>query len=61
MMTVMRHFLTQMESRLAEEERKELVQTFSHLQRLITLLDKKGATAGLPRRARKPRGRKVEP
>jgi hypothetical protein len=60
MMTVMRHFFTQMESRLTEEERKELVQTFSHLQRLITLLEKKGATVGLPRTARRPRGRKSE-
>lgn len=48
MMTVMRHFFTQMESRLTEKERKELVQIFSHLQRLITL-----------RSARKPRGRKA--
>lgn len=60
MMTVMRHFLTQMESRLTEEERKELVQTFSHLQRLITLLEKKGGTKGLSRPARRPRGRKAE-
>jgi transcriptional regulator with XRE-family HTH domain len=60
MMTVMRHFFTQMESRLTEAERKELVQTFSHLQRLITLLEKKGGTASLPRRAHKPRGRKAE-
>lgn len=57
MMMVMRHILTQMESRLTEEERKELVQTLSHLQRLITLLEKKGATASPPRSARKPRGR----
>jgi transcriptional regulator with XRE-family HTH domain len=60
MMTVIRHLLTQMEFRLTETERKELVQTFSHLQRLITLLEKKGATAGSPRRAHKPRGRKAE-
>ncbi len=59
-MTVMRHFFTQMESRLTEAERKELMQTFSHLQRLITLLEKEGATTGRHRSARKPRGRKAE-
>jgi transcriptional regulator with XRE-family HTH domain len=59
MMTVLRHFFTQMESRLTEAERKELVQTFSHLQRLITLLEKKGGAAGMARSARKPRGRKA--
>ncbi len=58
MMTVMRHFFLQMESRLTEEERKELMQTFSHLQRLITLMKKKEPTAGQPRRTRKARGRK---
>lgn len=51
MMTVMRHFFTQMESRLSEEERRELMQTLSHLQRLITLVQKKRASASQPRRA----------
>lgn len=51
MMTVMRHFSTQMESRLSEEERRELMQTLSHLQRLITLIQKKRAAASQPRRA----------
>jgi transcriptional regulator with XRE-family HTH domain len=62
MMTGMRHFLMQMESRLTEEERKELKQTFSHLQRLITLIKKKKKEEpeGMPRRARKTRGRKRE-
>jgi hypothetical protein len=58
MMTVMRHFFLQMEARLTEEERKELMQTFSHLQRLITLMKKKEPAAGQPRRTRKARGRK---
>jgi transcriptional regulator with XRE-family HTH domain len=58
MMTVMRHFFLQMEARLTEEERKELMQTFSHLQRLITLMKKKEPAAGLPRRTRQRRGRK---
>lgn len=49
MMTVMRHFFTQMESRLSEQERRELVQTLSHLQRLITLIKKK-RSASQPRR-----------
>ena len=58
MMTVMRHFFLQMEARLTEEERKELMQTFSHLQRLITLMKKKEPATALPRRTRKARGRK---
>lgn len=58
MMTVMRHFLLQMEARLTQEERKELLQTISHLQRLITLMKKKEPATVLPRRTRKPRGRK---
>jgi transcriptional regulator with XRE-family HTH domain len=58
MMTVMRHFFLQMEARLTEEERRELMQTFSHLQRLITLMKKKEPAAGQPRRSRKARGRK---
>lgn len=57
MMTVMRHFFLQMEGRLSEEERRELMQTFSHLQRLITLIKKKREPAGMPRRTRKARGR----
>ena len=57
-MTVMRHFFLQMEARLTEEERKELMQTFSHLQRLITLMKKKEPATVLPRRTRKARGRK---
>ena len=56
MMTVMRHFFTQMESRLSEEERKELMQTLSHLQRLITLIQKKRPAASQPRHASKARG-----
>ena len=56
MMTVMRHFFLQMESRLSEEERKELMQTISHLQRLITLIKKK-EPEGMPRRTRKTRTR----
>jgi transcriptional regulator with XRE-family HTH domain len=55
MMTGMRHFFTQMESRLSEEERKELMQTLSHLQRLITLVQKKRPAASQPRRASKAR------
>lgn len=58
MMTVMRHFFTQMESRLSEEERKELMQTFSHLQRLITLMKKKEPASARPRRTRQRRSRK---
>ncbi|KFE62296.1 helix-turn-helix domain-containing protein [Hyalangium minutum] len=49
MMTVMRHFFTQMESRLSEQERRELMQTLSHLQRLITLIKKKRSSSQ-PRR-----------
>jgi transcriptional regulator with XRE-family HTH domain len=61
MMTVMRHFFMQMESRLTEDERKELMQTFSHLQRFIALIKKKKSPAEtLPRRAPKARGRKRE-
>lgn len=60
MMTVLRHFFTQMESSLAEDERKELMQTFSHLQRLITLLKKKRPAAGMPRRTPKTRGQRQE-
>jgi transcriptional regulator with XRE-family HTH domain len=56
MMTVMRHFFLQMEARLSEEERRELMQTFSHLQRLITLIKKK-KPASMPRRTRKARAR----
>jgi transcriptional regulator with XRE-family HTH domain len=58
MMTVMRHFFTQMESRLSEEERRELMQTLSHLQRLITLIQKKRPATNPPRstsKARSPR------
>jgi len=55
MMTVMRHFFTQMESRLSEEERRELMQTLSHLQRLITLIQKKRPATGQPRSASKAR------
>jgi len=58
MMTVMRHFFLQMEARLTEEERKELMQTFSHLQRLITLMKKKEPATALPRRTRQRRSRK---
>jgi transcriptional regulator with XRE-family HTH domain len=58
MMTVMRHFFLQMEARLTEEERRELMQTFSHLQRLISLMKKKEPTTAQPRRTRKARGRK---
>ena len=58
MMTVMRHFFLQMESRLTEAERKELMQTFSHLQRLITLMKKKEPAAVMSRRTRQARGRK---
>jgi transcriptional regulator with XRE-family HTH domain len=50
MMTVMRHFFMQMESRLTEAERRELMQTFSHLQRFITLIKKKRPDKGLSRR-----------
>ncbi|WP_224362449.1 helix-turn-helix domain-containing protein [Hyalangium versicolor] len=60
MMTVMRHFFMQMESRLTEAERKELMQTFSHLQRFIALIKKKGPSKSQPRRAPKTRGRKRE-
>lgn len=49
MMTLMRHFFTQMESRLSEQERRELMQTLSHLQRLITLIKKKRSSSQ-PRR-----------
>lgn len=59
LMTVTRHFFTQMESRLTEQERKELVQTLSHLQRLITLLERKGTATGRSRPARKARGKKA--
>ncbi|HYH95718.1 helix-turn-helix transcriptional regulator [Hyalangium sp.] len=55
MMTVMRHFFTQMESRLSEEERRELMQTLSHLQRLIALTKRKKPATGLPRRTSKAR------
>ncbi|MDY7232339.1 helix-turn-helix transcriptional regulator [Hyalangium sp. s54d21] len=58
MMTVMRHFFLQMESRLTEAERKELMQTFAHLQRLITLMKKKGPSAVMSRRTRQSRSRK---
>lgn len=60
MMTVMRHFFMQLESRLTEEERKELMQTFSHLQRFIILIKKKGPAKTLSRRAPKARSRKRE-
>jgi transcriptional regulator with XRE-family HTH domain len=60
MMTVMRHFFMQMASRLTEAERKELMQTFSHLQRFIALIKKKGPAEALSRRAPKSRGRKRE-
>jgi transcriptional regulator with XRE-family HTH domain len=60
MMTVMRHFFMQLESRLSEEERKELMQTFSHLQRFIVLIKKKGPAKTLSRRAPKARKRKPE-
>jgi transcriptional regulator with XRE-family HTH domain len=49
MMTVMRHFFLQMESRLTEAERKELMRTFSHLQRFIVLVKKKGPAKGQSR------------
>jgi transcriptional regulator with XRE-family HTH domain len=58
LMAMMRHFFMQMESSLAEDERKELMQTFSHLQRLITLLKKKRPVAGMSRRAPRTRGLK---
>jgi transcriptional regulator with XRE-family HTH domain len=58
MMTVMRHFFLQMEARLTQEERRELMQTFSHLQRLITLMKKKEPASALPRRTRQHRSRK---
>jgi transcriptional regulator with XRE-family HTH domain len=60
MMTVMRHFFMQLESRLSEQERKELMQTFSHLQRFIVLIKKKGPSKTLPRRTPKPRNRQRE-
>ncbi len=58
MMTVMRHFFMQMEARLSDEERKELMQTFSHLQRLVTLLKKTEPSTARSRRARQSRTRK---
>lgn len=61
MMTAMRHFFMQVEPRMTEEERKELMQTFSHLRRLITLMKKKKEKApakSLSRRTRQTRGRK---
>jgi transcriptional regulator with XRE-family HTH domain len=59
MMTAMRRFFLQLEGRLSEEERKELMQTFSHLQRLITLIKKK-EPARMPRRTRKSRARQKD-
>lgn len=56
MMTLMRHFVIEMESQLAEDERKELMQIFAHLQRLITLIKKRKAEAAKSRRALAKRG-----